>query len=118
MSLTNDAIRRGDIFLVNLDPVKGSEQGKTRPCVVIQNDLGNQYSPVTIIACITSKMGGKEYPTNVFIAAKETGLDFDSLVILNQIRTVDKSRLVKKLGSVPQAKMLEVDAALRISLEL
>ncbi len=118
MSLTNNAICRGDIFLVNLDPVKGSEQGKTRPCVVIQNDLGNQYSPVTIIACITSKTGGKAYPTNVFIAAKETGLDYDSLVILNQIRTVDKSRLVKKVGAVSQAKMLEVDAALRISLDL
>ncbi len=116
--MTKNAIRRGDIFLVDLDPVKGSEQGKTRPCVVIQNDLGNQYSPVTIIACITSKLNRRVYPTNVFVAAKETGLDYDSLVILNQIRTVDKRRLIKKLGSIPEAKMLEVDAALKISLGL
>jgi mRNA interferase MazF len=118
MSLTNNAICRGDIFLVNLDPVKGSEQGKTRPCVVIQNDLGNQYSPVTIIACITSNIERRAYPTNVFITAKETDLDHDSLVILNQIRTVDKSRLIKKLGIISEAKMLEVDAALKISLGL
>jgi len=118
MSLTKNAICRGDIFLVDLDPVKGSEQGKTRPCVVIQNDLGNQYSPVTIIACITSKIERRAYPTNVYISSKETGLDFDSLVILNQIRTVDKSRLIKKVGSIPEAKMLEVDVALKISLGL
>lgn len=116
--MTKIAICRGDIFLVSLDPVKGSEQGKTRPCVVIQNDLGNQFSPVTIIACITSKIDRKAYPTNVFITAKETGLDHDSIVVLNQIRTVDKSRLIKKLGSIPEAKMLEVDAALKISLDL
>jgi Growth inhibitor len=73
---------------------------------------------VTIVACITSKTGGKAYPTNVFVTAKETGLDYDSLVILNPIRTVDKSRLVKKLGSIPQVKMLEVDIALKISLDL
>jgi mRNA interferase MazF len=102
--LTKSAICRGDVFLVNLDPVIGSEQGKTRPCVIIQNDLGNEYSPVTIIACITSTMSRKAFPTNVFI--------------LNQVRTVDKTRLIRKLGSVPQIKMLEVDVALRISLNL
>ena len=116
--LTKNAICRGDIFLVDLDPVLGSEQGKTRPCVIIQNDLGNQYSPVTIIACITSTVSRRAYPTNVFVTAKETGLDHDSVVILNHIRSVDKTRLIKKLGAVPQAKMLEVDAALRISLNL
>jgi mRNA interferase MazF len=118
MSLTKNAIRRGDIFLVSLDPVRGSEQGKTRPCVVIQNDLGNQYSPVTIVACITSNLDRRAYPTNVFVAAKETGLDKDSLIILNQIRTVDKCRLIKKLGAISEVKMLEVDAALKISLGL
>jgi mRNA interferase MazF len=116
--LTKSAICRGDVFLVNLDPVIGSEQGKTRPCVIIQNDLGNEYSPVTIIACITSTMSRKAFPTNVLITAKETGLDHDSVIILNQVRTVDKTRLIRKLGSVPQIKMLEVDVALRISLNL
>jgi mRNA interferase MazF len=109
---------RGEIYLVNLDPVKGSEQGKTRPCVIIQNDHGNQHSPVTIIACITSNLSRNGYPTNVFITARETGLTYDSLVILNQIRTVDKSRLTSKIGAIPAAKMLEVDAALKISLDI
>jgi mRNA interferase MazF len=111
-------ICRGDIFRVCLDPVVGSEQGKTRPCVVIQNDLGNKNSPVTIIACITSNLTRKDRPDNVFVTAKETGLVCDSLVMLNQIRTVDKTRLIKKLGVIPEAKMLEVDIALTISLDL
>ncbi len=112
------AICRGDIFWAELDPVVGAEQGKTRPVLIIQNDVGNERSPVTIIACITSNLARKDYPTNVCILAKETGLDFDSLVLLNQIRTVDKTRLKKKIGHVPAHKMLEVDEALKISLDL
>lgn len=104
--------------MVNLDPVKGSEQGKTRPSVVIQNDIGNDSSPVTIIACITSKPKSKLYPTNVHISAQETGLQCDSIVLLNQIRTVDKTRLIKKIGIVPNDKMLEINEALKISLGL
>ena len=119
MSLTaNVMCSRGDIFLVDLNPVKGSEQGGTRPCVIIQNNLGNKHSSVTIIACITSNLARKDYPTNVFVSAKEAGLDYDSLVMLNQIRTVDQTRLIKKLGVIPEAKMLEVDIALTISLDL
>ena len=105
-------MRRGEIYLVDLEPVKGSEQGKTRPCVIIQNDYGNTHSPVTIIACITSNLDRRGYPTNVFIATRETGLDFDSVVLLNQIRTVDKTRLKRKIGEISPAKMLEVDEAL------
>jgi mRNA interferase MazF len=114
----NTAMLRGDIYDVNLDPVKGSEQGKRRPCVIIQNDIGNTYSPVTIVACITSNLERKNYPTSVFITAKETGLRFDSVVMLNQIRTVDRTRLIIKKGKIPLPKMLEIDAALKISLAL
>jgi mRNA interferase MazF len=113
-----NAIRRSDIFWADLDPVKGSEQGKTRPVLIIQNDTGNEISPVTITACITSNLSRKDYPTNVFITAKETGLSSDSVVLLNQIRTLDKTRLQKKIGSVPKLKMLEVGEALKISLDL
>jgi len=116
MKLATNVVRRGDIFLVSLDPVRGSEQGKTRPCVVIQNDVGNDHSPVTIIACITSNLGRKEYPTNVCISAHETGLDCDSVVLLNQIRTVDKTRLLRRIGRVPDYKLIEIDEALKISL--
>ncbi|HII86059.1 TPA: type II toxin-antitoxin system PemK/MazF family toxin [Candidatus Bathyarchaeota archaeon] len=111
-------MHRGDIFWADLDPVRGSEQGKTRPVLIIQNDMGNEYSPVTIIACITTNLSRKNYPTNVFISARDTGLTSDSIVLLNQIRTVDKSRLTKKAGHVPEHKMLEVDEALKISLNL
>ena len=113
-----NAIRRGDIFWADLDPVKGSEQGKTRPVLIIQNDVGNENSPVIIVACITSNLARKDYPTNVFITAKETGLSFDSIVLLNQIRTIDKTRLKSKAGHMPANKMLEVDEAIKISLNL
>lgn len=112
------AIHRGDIFWADLDPVQGSEQGKTRPVLIIQNEVGNERSPVTIIACITSNLARKEYPTNVCILAKETGLESDSVVLLNQIRTIDKTRLKSKAGHVPAHKMLEVDEAIKISLGL
>ena len=116
--MMKNAIRRGDIFWADLDPVKGSEQGKNRPVLIIQNDVGNEHSPVTIIACITTNLSRKDYPTNVFISAKETGLTSDSVVLLNQIKTVDKSRLSKKAAHVPDYKMLEIDEALKISLDL
>ncbi|MBI2583916.1 MAG: type II toxin-antitoxin system PemK/MazF family toxin [Candidatus Aenigmarchaeota archaeon] len=109
-------IRRGDIFLVNLDPVIGSEQGKTRPAVVIQNDIGNRYSPVTIVAAMTSRIFEKEFPTNVFVPKEESGLSEDSTILLNQIRTVDTKRLVRKIGRLSRKKMKEVDEAIKISL--
>jgi mRNA interferase MazF len=112
------AIRRGDIFSVILDPTVGKEIAKTRPCVIIQNDIGNKYSPVTIVACITSNLKRAGYPTSVFIAASETELSLDSVILLNQIRTVDKIRLEQKIGRVPPYKMKEVDEAIELSLDL
>lgn len=111
-------LRRGDIFLANLEPIKGSEQGGIRPVLVIQNDVSNKYSPVSIVAAITSKVFEKEFPTNVFIPKKESGLGKDSTVLLNQVRTIDKSRLIKKSGSLDLQLMGKIDLALKVSLSL
>jgi mRNA interferase MazF len=111
-------IKRGDIVLVNLDPVIGSEQGKTRPVLIIQNDVGNEFSPTIIIASITSNVYDKEYPTNVFLSAKISKLDKDSTILLNQIRTIDKKRIIKKLGSINQELIKKVDKALIKSLSI
>ncbi len=112
----NIEIKRGDIFLVNLDPVIGSEQGKTRPVLIIQNDIGNIYSPTSIIASITSTVFEKEFLTNVFLDSKISGLDKDSTILLNQIRTIDKSRIIKKLGTLNKECIKKVDIALIKSL--
>ena len=112
------APRRGDIFLVNFDPTIGAEIKKTRPALVLQNDIGNRYSPVTIVAAISSFEGGKVYPTEVPIGAGEGGLDRQSVILLNQIRTVDKERLVRKLGALDEDAIARVDAAILISLGL
>ncbi len=111
-------IKRGDIFLANLEPIKGKEQGGIRPCLILQNNISNIYSPVTIVAAITSKIFTKEYPTNVSISMNESGLEKDSVILLNQIRTLDKSRLLKKSGSLDAFFMEKVNLALRISLGL
>ena len=111
-------IKRGDIVLVNLDPVVGSEQGKIRPALVIQNDIGNIYSPTTIVAPITSKVFDKEFPTNVQITPADSGLERNSTVLLNQIRTIDKSRIVKKVGKLNAELMKKINLAIRASLEL
>jgi len=111
-------VKRGEIFLVNLEPIKGSEQGGTRPCLIIQNDFGNRYSPLTIIAPLTSKRFSKEFSTNVFITKQDSGLDKDSTVLLNQIKTIDKSRLIKNVGSIDFSIMNKVDLAIKISIGL
>ncbi len=111
-------IIRGDIVIVNLNPSIGSEQGKIRPALVIQNDVGNEYSPTTIIAPITSKIFSKEFPTNVILASKDSGLEKDSTILLNQIRTIDKSRVIKRLRSVDKKLMEKVNSAIKISLDL
>ena len=111
-------IKRGDIILVNLEPVKGSEQGGVRPCLIIQNDKGNKYSPLTIIAPLTSKEFTKEFPTNVFVSKEDSGLDKDSTILLNQIKTIDKSRIMKKISSLSSFFMNQVDMATKISLAL
>jgi mRNA interferase MazF len=110
--------KRGDIYLVNFDPTIGSEINKTRPALIIQNDTSNQYSPVTIVAAITSSISEtKVYPTEVFLCTGSGGLKADSLVLLNQIRTIDKLRLVKKLGSLSPKTMSMVNRAVKISLD-
>ena len=111
-------IKRGDIFLANLEPIKGSEQGGVRPVLIIQNDISNKHSPVTIIAAITSKFFDKEYPTNVSVLKEDSGLDKNSAIMLNQIRTIDNSRLIKKIGSLDNFTMNKVDRAIKVSLAL
>ena len=109
---------RGDIFLADLEPVKGSEQGGIRPVLIIQNNISNEYSPVTIIAALTSKLFEKEYPTNIFLSKEESNLEKDSTILLNQIRTIDKSRISRKIGSINKYTMSKVDLAINISLDL
>ena len=110
------SIRRGDLFWVNLDPARGSEQAGRRPVVVIQNDIGNEYASTTLIAPLTSKVLLKPYPTNVFIPKNTVGLKFDSTVLLSQIRVIDKLRLESHIGQLPSSFMKMIDAAIKISL--
>ena len=111
-------IKRGEIWLVNLDPTIGHEIKKSRPAVIIQNDLGNKYSPITIIAPITSQKLEKIYPIEVFLAEGNSDLKKDSKALLNQIRAVDKRRIIKKLGKVDKEIMDKIDNAIKISLGL
>ncbi len=109
--------RRGDVFSVDFEPVRGHEQGKVRPALIIQNDVGNQYSPTTIVAAITSGQRAR-YDVNVKVKAPEGGLVRDSLVLLNQVRTVDKSRLGRYWGHLSEGTIARIDEALRVSLGL
>lgn len=110
--------KRGEIWIVNFDPTVGSEIKKTRPALIVQNNVANQYSPVTIVAAITTYKDGKLYPTEVLISSPDGGLESDSIVLLNQIRTIDKRRLIRKLGSVEKDTIQKVEQALEISLGL
>jgi len=116
--LTLKECKRGEVYLPDLDPVIGSEQGKRRPVVIVQNDVGNKYSPTTIIAAITSKVLKKAYPTEVRVQAGLGGLQKESAILLSQIKTVDKIRLEKHLGQFDEDIMEEIDNALKISLSL
>ena len=109
---------RGEIYLVNFDPTVGAEIQKTRPVLIIQNDISNRHSPITIVAAITSKFDEKLYPTEVLIAANEGGLKIDSVVLLNQIRSIDGKRLIRQLGKISGKTLKKVDTALKISLGL
>ncbi|HLC73057.1 MAG TPA: type II toxin-antitoxin system PemK/MazF family toxin [Candidatus Nanoarchaeia archaeon] len=111
-------VLRGDVVLANLEPVVGSEQGSIRPVLIIQNDTSNEYSPTTIIAPVTSRIYTKEFPTNVFVLKKDSKLDKDSTILLNQIRTIDKSRIIKKLTKLDNTIMSKVDMAIKVSLGL
>lgn len=111
-------VRRGDVFYADLSPVIGSEQGGVRPVLVVQNDIGNKYSPTIIIAAITSQINKAKLPTHVEITAPEYGLPKDSVVLLEQIRTIDKKRLREKIGRFNEDMMRSVDDALKISVGL
>lgn len=113
-------VRRGDIVIVELNPTRSSEQqGDSRPCVVVQNDKGNQASPTTIIAPFTSQYGRRTYPFEVEVLSSESVLDKDSVADLSQVCVVDvEARVKSNVGSVPSRKMIEIDRALKISLGL
>ncbi len=113
-----ERIIKGDIILANLEPVIGSEQGGIRPVLILQSNVLNKHAPTTIIAPITSKIYTKEYPTNVFISKKDSSFNKDSTILLNQIRTVDKKRLIKKVGSLDIYLMSKVNLAIKTSLGL
>jgi mRNA interferase MazF len=119
-SAIKEQILRGEIYLVNLEPVIGKETGKARPAVILQNNIGNKYSPVTIIAPVTSvKEISKPLPIMVFIPKGEGGLTEDSFVDCGQIRTIDKhKRLMKKFGSLNESRLKEIDKAIKISLSI
>ncbi|MEW8993875.1 type II toxin-antitoxin system PemK/MazF family toxin [Clostridium sp.] len=111
-------IKRGDIFYADLSPVVGSEQGGIRPVIIIQNDVGNRYSPTVIVSAITSQINKAKLPTHVEISSEEYGLNKDSVVLLEQVRTLDKRRLKEKIGHMTDEDMTKVDVALKISLDL
>ncbi len=112
-------LRRGEIYLVSFDPTVGHEIKKTRPALVIQNDAGNHYSPLTIVAAITSTISPVPFPVEVVIEpAKSNGLAVKSAIRLDQIRTIDRQRLIKRIGVADAATMLKVDEALGISVGL
>ena len=111
-------IKRGDIFYADLRPVVGSEQGGIRPVLIIQNDVGNRHSPTVICAAITSKMNKAKLPTHIEIDASAYGIEKDSVILLEQLRTIDKRRLKDKGGQLDSAMLDKVNHALEISLEL
>ncbi len=111
-------MKRGDVFFADLSPVVGSEQGGTRPVLIIQNDIGNRFSPTVIIAAITAQIQKAKLPTHVEIDAKKYGFERNSVILLEQLRTIDKSRLTDRITQLDEELMDKVDEALEISLGL
>lgn len=111
-------VRRGDIYYADLSPVVGSEQGGTRPVLIVQNDIGNRFSPTVIAAAITSQRDKTKLPTHIDLPSASCGLTKDSVVLLEQIRTIDKRRLREKMGRVTDPEMDEINHALSISFGL
>ncbi len=111
-------IRRGDIYYADLSPVVGSEQGGLRPVLVVQNDVGNKYSPTVIVSAITSKMSKAKLPTHIDVSASQVGLLKDSVILLEQIRTIDKVRLKEKMGHLDEQMMNSVNEAISVSFGL
>ena len=116
--MTTIVVKRGDIYYADLSPVVGSEQGGIRPVIIIQNDIGNKYSPTVIVGAITSQINKAKLPTHVEISSEEYGLNKDSVVLLEQVRTLDKKRLKEKIGHMTALDMGKVDKALLTSLGL
>jgi len=110
--------RRGEVYLVNFDPTLGAEIKKTRPALIIQNDIANRHSPITIVAAISGQFDDEQYPTEIVIQSPEGGLRVDSVIQLNQIRSIDKQRLVHRLGKIKAGTMEAVNRAVSISLGL
>ena len=109
-------VKRGDLFYADLSPVVGSEQGGTRPVIIVQNDIGNKYSPTVICAALTSQINKAKLPTHLEISAERYGLQKDSVILLEQIRTIDKRRLREKISHADEELMERVDNALAVSL--
>ncbi|MDY2719694.1 MAG: type II toxin-antitoxin system PemK/MazF family toxin [Candidatus Faecousia sp.] len=112
------SVKRGDIFYADLSPVVGSEQGGTRPVLIVQNDTGNRHSPTVIAAAITSQTGKARLPTHISLTGHDVGLTKDSVVLLVQIRTIDKKRLREHMGRLDEGMMNQVDAAIAVSFGL
>ena len=112
------SVKRGDIYYADLSPVVGSEQGGLRPVLIIQNDVGNRYSPTVIAAAITSRMGKTRLPTHIDIYADQVGLAKDSVILLEQIRSLDKRRLKEKMGHLDEKMMSSVNTAIAVSFGL
>ena len=111
-------VHRGDIYYADLSPVVGSEQGGIRPVLIVQNDVGNRFSPTVIAAAITSQKGKTDLPTHIRLQAVGSGLAKDSIVLLEQIRTLDKQRLKERMGRLDEVSMTRVDKALQVSFGL
>ena len=111
-------VRRGDIYFADLSPVVGSEQGGVRPVLIVQNDIGNKHSPTIICAAITSQMNKAKLPTHIALSAAEYALPKDSVILLEQIRTIDKKRLREHMGRLDETQMHQVDDAIAVSFGL
>lgn len=111
-------VKRGDIYYADLSPVVGSEQGGVRPVLIVQNDVGNKYSPTVIAAAITSQINKAKMPTHIELKAQDYGLHKDSVILLEQIRTIDKKRLRERIGQLDVALMERVNGALSVSFGL
>ena len=111
-------MKRGDIYYADLSPVIGSEQGGMRPVLIVQNDTGNKHSPTVIAAAITSQVGKARLPTHIELPGQSCGLSRDSVILLEQIRTIDKSRLRERMGKLEEPMMTEVDNAIAVSFGL
>ena len=111
-------VKRGDIFYADLSPVVGSEQGGMRPVLIVQNDTGNKHSPTVIAAAITSQTGKARLPTHIELNAQSVGLSRDSVILLEQVRTIDKSRLRERMGKLDETTMTKVDNAIAVSFGL